>query len=410
MKKCSAKPNLDTYVQLAIAINNMHLKYQDNVRPRSRYILDVVRNLLAEDFPVSVWRDDRRIGLFLLVLKKSAFVAMENNKPEGVAAIVEASKQIWSFVNPFNEDLGRIQMSDENSGLALSNHLWIMSLSKQREDWENAVPLLEHLKDHRLMIENCQGAIAFADLLGDLALAEKYWDYFWHEPFDLKSAKRMLIMYTRKDVKKSGKSGKAVLRILVRALKETPKIPTDFYSLALISCLRPHDVRHGIEIFELATNDRRITEDVNIYSHLISIMLDLYARYVNPVIPRERAVVILLNLLEMKLSQYFKMRNIDYAKKEQWLRKIEKVVAECLERISMESKPISPVEEERLAKVKRFTEELLGDLRKIMDEEKAWTKTRRPFERRADMQRIRNRKRGEVDDIRLKAINNLKSI
>jgi len=136
----------------------------------------------------------------------------------------------------------------------------------------------------------------------------------------------------------------------------------------------------------------------------------LYARYVNPVIPRERAVVILLNLLDMKLSRYFKMRNIDYAKKEQWLHKIEKVAAECLERISVESKPIFPVEEERLAKVKRFTEELLGDLRKIMDEEKAWTKTRPPFERRADMQRIRDRKRGEVDDIRLKAIDNLKSI
>src|SRR5437762_2702251 len=103
MKKCGAKPIIDTYVQMAHGLNTLHTRQKNSTPPRARYILELIERLTASNLPN--WNQHKGIGVLLQVLKSSALRAKEDESSiETLLQLIDAANVVWKNSWPMNPD------------------------------------------------------------------------------------------------------------------------------------------------------------------------------------------------------------------------------------------------------------------------------------------------------------------
>src|ERR1700736_1317486 len=117
MKKCGAKPILDTYVQLAFGVATMQSSQPNNVCQRQ------ILNIMERLEPIKNWFEHKNIGIIMTILKNAAV------RTEETAFAVAAANILWTNSNPFSHET---KMTDNEVEKYLTHYLLIMEISPHR--------------------------------------------------------------------------------------------------------------------------------------------------------------------------------------------------------------------------------------------------------------------------------------
>jgi hypothetical protein len=263
MKKCGAKPIVDTYVQLAHGLNSLYSRQRSGTPPKAQHTLDIIDRLNAHNLPN--WSLHKGIGVLLQILKTTT-VQVKPNDPETLIKLIEASKTVWEKSDPMGN---MSKLTKIEKGMALTHFLFILSLSPNPGDWELAATLLPFLLQYP-SAESRLTALRIARCKLDVALAKQYWDEFACLPFDARAAREYLIVLSS-----STNDAETALAILDQIIKDSPgqNVHPKIYSLALSSCLSSANVQVALKIFERVQRDPVAQQDIRICQYFLETFL-----------------------------------------------------------------------------------------------------------------------------------------
>jgi hypothetical protein len=248
MKKCGAKPILDTYVQLAYGLATLQRQRPETLK--SRQIVDIIDKLETVD----ECSQHKGIGILMTVLKNTALQAQDPTP------IVTAAKKLWAKSNPFDHETA---MPDNEIEMYLTHYLLIMDISSTPQDWKDAALLLPHLLKHKSS-ESRIAALRIARRLHNEKMAIQYWNSF-ALPFDKRAGSLYLRILSR------GKSSDIVYGLLLKFPEEERK--ASVYMLALLPCLHEPNLDIALRIYDLVKTSPMAQYDVPIHDLMMKILL-----------------------------------------------------------------------------------------------------------------------------------------
>src|SRR5690242_18498054 len=112
MKKCGAKPNLDTFVQLARAIEVAQETQRNNPTPPSAaHIIKILEDMDV----IPDWTQHSSVGVFFGVIKNT--MILNKNLPETtVNQLISAAHKVWSKTTPVEGEKAYRGRTDEQTG------------------------------------------------------------------------------------------------------------------------------------------------------------------------------------------------------------------------------------------------------------------------------------------------------
>jgi hypothetical protein len=263
MKKCGANPIVDTYVQLAHALNSLYSRRKAGTPPNAQHTLDIIDRLNASNLPN--WFLHKGIGILLQILKTTAMQVKSNN-PDTLLKLIEASKLVWGKSDPTGP---LSKLAENEKEMALTHYLFILSLSPNPGDWELAVTLLPSLLKFP-STESRLTALRIARSKLDVALAKQYWDQFANLPFDSRAAREYLIILSS-----STNDAETALVILDQVIENSAdrSVHPKIYTLALSSCLPSANVEVALQISERLQQNPLAQQDFRICQYFLEIFL-----------------------------------------------------------------------------------------------------------------------------------------
>ena len=265
MKKCGAKPIVDTYVQLAHALNTLQSREKHGSTPKATNILEIIDRLTSSD--LQEWQQHKGIGVLLTVLKSSVLHHIDN--PNTLVKLIEASKLVWEKSSP----MGTLsKMSEEEKEKALTHYIFILSFSELESDWVHGyelVPLLLKKPSN----EGRLAALRIAQKANNPDWAKEYWKLFGTVPFDWKASQLMLYI-----LRNSSKHYFLASKILDEIITNYPsssenKLPSKLYMMAIQSCFQMGRISEARSIFNKSKKDERIQFILSIRKALLDVYL-----------------------------------------------------------------------------------------------------------------------------------------
>src|SRR5271155_3268832 len=141
MKKSGAIPNVNTYVELAHALNTLYTKQRGSTPPKPRRILSLIERLEAQNLPN--WNQHKGFGVFFNVLHTASISARESD-PQHLSKLIEVAKMVWERADPLGPDS---RLPEEEKRHAIVHFLNTLGLSPNREDVVKAADMLPQLSE-----------------------------------------------------------------------------------------------------------------------------------------------------------------------------------------------------------------------------------------------------------------------
>lgn len=253
-------PTVNTYVELAHALNTLYSKQKDSTPPKARRILTLLERLDAQNLPD--WGKHKGIGVFLNVLYSAAKNAREFD-PEELYPLVSAAKSVWDRADPLGPNS---PLSDSEKEHAVVHFLDILRLSRNQEDLQKAADMLPQLaKFPSTLSRRC--ALRIAEKFPQAILAKQYWKHFSHMPFDQTSSELYLF-----NLSKSENNADEALQTISDMLEKSPDgIRAKNYVNALLCCVRPPNIDAARSIYQHICKDPKLSEDFGVHKLLLDI-------------------------------------------------------------------------------------------------------------------------------------------
>lgn len=263
MKKCGAKPIVDTYVQLAHALNSLYSRQKTDTPPKAQHTLDIIDRLNKSNLPN--WSLHKGIGVLLQILKTTTMQAAQNDQ-EALPKLIETSKLVWEKCDPMESGS---KLAENEKEMALTHYLFILSLSQNPGDWELAITLLPFLLRYP-SAESRLTALRIARCKRDVALAKQYWEQFANLPFDPRATREYLVILSS-----ATNDAEAALVVLDQIIENSPNrdVHPKIYSLALSSCLSSANVQVALQILGRLQQNPVAQKDFRICQFVLEIFL-----------------------------------------------------------------------------------------------------------------------------------------
>ena len=260
MKKSGAVPTVNTYVELAHALNTVYSKQKYSTPPKARRILTLLERLDAQNLPD--WGKHKGIGVFLNVLYSAAKNAREFD-PEELYPLVNAAKSVWDRADPLRPNS---PLSDSEKEHALVHFLDTLRLSRNQEDLQKAADMLPQLaKFPSILSRRC--ALRIAEKFPRAILAKQYWKHFSHLPYDQSSSELYLF-----NLSKSENNADEALQTISDMLEKSPNgILAKNYVNALLCCVQPPNIDVARSIYQHFCKDPKLSEDFGVHKLLVGI-------------------------------------------------------------------------------------------------------------------------------------------
>ena len=261
MKKCGTESIIDTYVQLAHAVNTM----QSTKPLKPRYILEIIKRLADRNIPD--WSSHKGIGVLLQVLKSTAtYCKTEALYSMRLGEVVDAAKVVWKMSDPFHLNS---QVSEYEKVKAITHYLYILSLSPRQDDWSSGALILPRLLAYRDS-EIRLAAFRIIERLEDPSMAIQYWQHFSDLPFDSRACRAYM-----KALSRSGNHCREAIDALDLWISNAPKnsLPAKVYCLALSSCIRMPNPHYALQIYERLRKNPFVKADVQFHKYLLAVFI-----------------------------------------------------------------------------------------------------------------------------------------
>ena len=268
MKKCGAKPIVDTYVQMAHAINTFNANRPETVPASITSTLELTTRFLRENFRNP--RAHKGIGILLAILRSASLSAFEKRDIDKQKQLRDTAKLIWDVASPDPTST----MPEEEIQRALQNYSSMLELSPEKRDWEQAADLLTRLA--KLPPSNISRniAIAIARKLRDLEIAEPFWKTLPNEKYDPKIPQLQLLLLSKPETSDPKRALAALDAIIADQPVGQPPVHVKHYILALLSCIPEADVHIAWQIYERMQQNPIVKHDFAPHS----LFFDIFVR------------------------------------------------------------------------------------------------------------------------------------
>ena len=260
MKKTGAIPTVNTYVELAHALNTLYTKQKDSTPPKARRILTLIERLEAQNPPG--WGCHKGIGVLLNVLYKAAQNAQVSD-PEELVPLIDAAKLVWDKADPLGPTS---RLEDIEKQHAIIHFLYILRHSKNQEDLQRAADMLPELaKFPSVSSRRC--ALRIAEYFPKAILAKQYWKLFSDLPHDPVSSELYLLILSRSD-----NNADEALQTILGIFHNSPKgvLPRTYVN-GLLCCVRPPNIDAARTIYQHFAKDPRVNGEFGVHMLLLDI-------------------------------------------------------------------------------------------------------------------------------------------
>ena len=260
-------PIVDTYVQMAHAINTSNANRPETVPASIKSTLELTTRFLHEKFQKA--RAHKGIGILFAVLRSASLSALEKRDINQQNQIRETAKSIWDVAGPDPTST----MPEEEIQRALQNYISILDLSPEKMDWEQAANLLPRLA--KLPPSNISRniAIAIARKLRNLELAEPFWQTLPNEKYDPKIPHLQLLLLSKPETSDPKRALAALDAIIADQPVGQPPVHVKHYILALLSCIPEADVHIAWQIYERMQQNPIVKHDFAPHSLFFDIFI-----------------------------------------------------------------------------------------------------------------------------------------
>jgi hypothetical protein len=313
MKKSGAIPNVNTYVELAHALNTLYSKQRGSTPPKPRRILALIERLDAQNLPA--WNQHKGFGVLFNVLHTASMSARESN-PEDLSELIEEAKMLWVKADPLGP---KSRLPDVEKRHAIVHFLNTLRLSPNREDVEKAANMLPQLAEFP-DIQSRRCALRLAGHFPHAILAKQYWNHFSEVPFDQTASELYLFLLSRSD-----NNAREALETFYGIFNNTQTgIPTKCYIHALLCCLRPPNIDVARILYQKFSNNSEIKRDFGVYALLVDVFRKAL-RYPH-IIKTHRPEEIYSIIREIKFPTLLNQREVDCKQRIDLLNKIMEIV------------------------------------------------------------------------------------
>ena len=315
MKKCGAKPIIDTYIQMAHSLNTLHSRQKSSTPPRARYILELIERLTTSNLPN--WNQHKGIGVLLQVLKVSALHAKaDTTSTETLQQLIDAAKLVWKNCWPMRPDA-----TTSEKQFALTHYLFILSLSPSEEDWIQASQVLPSILEYP-STESRLAALRVAQVSNNVPVAKEYWKHFANIPFDVRAAREYLIVLSR-----SPRNEEDALAVLDQYIDNVPQdqVPARIFYLALRSCYNSTNVGIARKIYDRVIENPNVRLDFRIHQLLMDI--HLRGTQLEHQVRKESAPDWFYSIIrKMNVPDLLKLENIREEDRLEFIKKIQRFI------------------------------------------------------------------------------------
>src|SRR5271155_5802177 len=263
MKKSGAIPNVNTYVELAHALNTLYTKQRGSTPPKPRRILSLIERLETQNLPD--WNQHKGFGFFFNVLHSAAMGARESD-PEDLSELIEVTKVAWGNADLLGPDS---QLPEDEKLHAIVHFLNTLRISPNRKDVETAADMLPQLSQFP-SIHSRRCALRLAEHFPHAILAKQYWKHFSDVPFDQTASELYLLLLSR-----SNNNAEEALETILGIFENTrSSIPAKCYIHALLCCLRPPNIDVARILYQHYSNNSENSRDLGVHT----LLLDVFRR------------------------------------------------------------------------------------------------------------------------------------
>ena len=280
MKKCGAKPIVDTYVQLAHAINTLNTHRPEGTSVNIKSTLTLITRFIDETFSTRDINSHRGIGVFFAILRSAVLAAVDGKQSDERERIVDAARWIWDVGGPYTKDS---KMHDDDIHRALQNYLCILKASEVKEVWKIAATLLPRLLAFPPSNISRNIAISLGLQLKDSSIVEPFWRQTTLPKIPLpegaqfqddRNTQMELVFFSQPELADPKRALAALNALIADIPPGSPPLPTKHFVLALLSCIPSADVHVAWSIYRLMSINPIARHDFGAHA----LLLDIFAR------------------------------------------------------------------------------------------------------------------------------------